>query len=734
LEGEEFCARGASAFGGDSRLPAGRLAGAFSKISMLTLQTSVEQLLRIGKTTAKRLRKLGLETAKDLLFYFPFRHEDWSQVVPINKLTYGSVATCRGKIELIKNTRSFYRRKNITEALVSDDSGSIKVVWFSQPYLVKILKSGDEIFLSGKVDFDRFGLHLTSPSYEKVPVAGETTHTARIVPIYSSTENLTQKQLRFLAKLVVPLANHIQDWLPAEIKNSARLVDLKIALRQVHFPDSKQKLDQAKRRLKFDELFLIQLRNALLKINLQKIKAAKIKFKENETKKFTSSLPFKLTNAQRRAAWEILQDLEKSQPMNRLLEGDVGSGKTVVAAIAILNTVLNGYRAVVMAPTEILAKQHYNTFTRLFAPFDIVVGILTHSYRQTNMFKNPKSEIQNPKQIQNSKSQMIKQINDGKVHLIIGTHALIQEGVRFDNLGLAIVDEQHRFGVEQRKALRSDGGERGPHFLSMTATPIPRTMSLIFYGDLDLSIIDELPADRKKIITKVVAPEKRQAAYDFIKKEIKSGRQAFVICPLIDPSDKLGVKSAQDEHKKLGQDIFSDFKIGLLHGKMKAEKKEETMQDFLKNKINILVSTSVVEVGVDAPNATIMIIEGAERFGLAQLHQFRGRVGRSNFQSYCLLFFESENQEAAERLHTLVNCENGFVLAEKDLAQRGPGEIFGTRQHGLPDLKAATLNDYQIAKEAKEAAEKLIQKDPEFLNYPDIKEKIEEFEKRVHLE
>lgn len=696
---------------------------------MLTLQTPIEQLARVGQVTAKRLQKLGLETVKDLLFYFPFRHEDWRHIVSISELTYGSVATCRGRIELIKNTRSFHRRKNVTEALISDASGSIKVVWFNQPYLTKVLKIGDEVFLSGKVDFDHCGLHLTSPIYEKVPKCGQTTHTARIVPIYPSTENLTQKQIRFLVKLIIPLAKQVKEWLPEEVKKEFKLVDLDIALTQIHFPDDNIKLEQAKKRLKFDELFLVQLQNLLLKIDLQKSQAPKIKFKENETKKFVSSLPFKLTTAQKKAAWEILQDMEKSQPMNRLLEGDVGSGKTIVAAIAILNVILNGYQAVLMAPTEILAHQHYTTFCKLFNIFDVKIGLLTSSERivnQSSIIKN--LEISENKKNINSKFLIFNS------DLVIGTHTLIQENVRFNNLGLAIVDEQHRFGVEQRKKLRGSEENMSPHFLSMTATPIPRTMSLIFYGDLDLSVIDEMPVGRKKIITKIVAPEKRKAAYDFIRKEIKSGRQAFVICPLIDPSDKLGVRSAKDEYKKLSQEIFPDIKVGLLHGKMKAKAKEKIMRDFLENKINILVSTSVVEIGIDVPNATIMMIEGAERFGLAQLHQFRGRVGRSNFQSYCLLFSESENLETIQRLNTVVMSENGFVLAEKDLALRGPGEIFGTRQHGLPNFKVATLTDYDVIRDAKIAAENLIKKDPTLLNYPMLTSKLNEFEQKVHLE
>ena len=683
---------------------------------MIIPETPLENLLRVGKATSKKLQNLGLRTAEDLLFYFPFRYEDWSKILPISQLIYGTAGTCRGRVELIKNTRSFHKRKNITEALVSDNSGSIKVVWFNQPFLTKILKVGDEIFLSGKVDFDRFGIHLTSPSYEKIGVSGETTHTARIVPVYRTTENLTNKQIRFLVKLVAPLALKAEDWLPAEIQKDFSLIDLNKALRQIHFPENVNLVKAARHRLKFNELFLIQLRNLLLKNNLQKSTAPMVSFREEETKKFTAALPFKLTDGQRQSAWEIIGDLAAGKPMNRLLEGDVGSGKTMVAAIAILNVFLNGYRTILMASTEILAKQHFNTFCKLFS--NLKIGLVTRSEKKIN-----NNELE-----KNNDTEFIINNSD----LIVGTHALIQDNIKINKLGLAVVDEQHRFGVKQRQALKGD--KESPHFLSMTATPIPRTMSLVFYGDLDISVIKELPAGRKKIITKVVSPEKRNAAYEFIRKEIKSGRQGFVICPLIDQSEKLGVKSAKEEYKKLSQEIFPELKIGLLHGKMKSEDKEETMRNFLENKINILVSTSVVEVGVDVPNATIMMIEGAERFGLAQLHQFRGRVGRLNFQSYCFLFSDSDGEEVAKRLMIMTTCNDGFALAEKDLEFRGPGEVWGVRQSGIPDLQIATLTDYAIIKEAKSAAKNLIKKDPDLVEYPDLRDKLGNFLEKVHLE
>jgi ATP-dependent DNA helicase RecG len=713
---------------------------------MINFNTPITSISRIGKSVSKQLAKLGVHTALDLLFYFPYRYDDFSRIIRISDINWQTKeATVKGKIELIENTRSKVKRKLLTEALIFDGTGRIKAIWFNQPYLVKVLKSGETIYLSGRVDSDFFGVQFVNPSYEKIKVGQTTTHTARIVPVYSVTSNLTSKQVRYLVKLILPLAEKVNDWLPEEIRKELKFCDLKTALQQIHFPANRVDLEKARHRLKFDELFLIQLQTKFLRKELQKYKAPKIKFLEKETKDFVANLPFRLTDAQRKAGWQILKDLEKSSPMNRLLEGDVGSGKTVVAALAILNVAHNGYQTVLMAPTEILAKQHYDTFCKLFSRFNIKIGLVTRSIKTMNY------ELRN---VSERKKQEII-INDSD--LIIGTHALLEEKIRFKNLALAIVDEQHRFGVEQRAALleRTDADCVQPssqksvsspckfvsssqksscHFLSMTATPIPRTLALAFYGDLDLSIIDQMPVGRKKVITRVIAPQNRMEAYNFVRNEIKNGRQAFVICPLIDPSDKLGVKAATTEYKKLSQEIFPDLKIGLLHGRMKAKEKEKIMQDFLENKINVLVSTSVVEVGVNVPNATIMLIEGAERFGLAQLHQFRGRVGRSDFQSYCFLFFDNESSEILKRLYTFVKCSNGFELAEKDLEFRGPGEIYGTRQHGIPNLKIAELTDYQIIKEAAEQAENIMAHDPDLIHFPLLKAKLEEFQKKVHLE
>jgi len=688
---------------------------------MYTLETPIENLTRVGKTTAGRLRRLGLNTVNDLLYYFPFRYEDYSQVVAIKDLLPNQTVTIKGKIVLIENRRSHRKRMTITEALIEDNTGSIKVVWFNQPFLVKNLKPGDEIFIAGTTEINNLSLQFTSPTYEKI-TGGDSINTAKIVPVYPLTSNLTQKQLRFLIKVALESVNLIKEWQPLEIIKKNNLVNLNFALAQIHFPKDFKALDQARLRLKFDELFLIALQTQLLRKFLTQNPAPSIKFQEEKIKNFVSSLPYQLTADQKKAAWQILLDLEKAKPMNRLLEGDVGSGKTVVAALAILNTVLNGYQAVFMAPTEILAKQHYNSLIKFYRNFDLKIALLTHSEKIVNVEENL------------AKKDVLSKIKSGEINLIIGTHALIQDDVAYKKIGLIIVDEQHRFGVEQRKKLKDKNkNKKLPHFLSMTATPIPRSLALILYGDLDLSIIKEMPKGRKKIITKLVAEQNRQDAYQFIREEIKKGRQVFVICPLIDPSDKLGVKSVTEEFKKLDKVVFPDLRIGLLHGKLKAAEKEDIMNDFKANKIKILVSTSVIEVGIDIPNATIMMIEGADRFGLAQLHQFRGRVGRGEHQSYCFLFTENGSPKTQERLSALVKSNDGFALAEYDLQFRGPGEVYGTRQSGMPDLQMATLNDLELINLTKKEAQEFMEKN-NLDEFPLLLNKLEQAQINTHLE
>ncbi|KKQ59948.1 MAG: ATP-dependent DNA helicase, partial [Parcubacteria group bacterium GW2011_GWE2_38_18] len=562
---------------------------------------------------------------------------------------------------------------------------------------------------------------------------------------YHLTGNLTQKQLRYLIKQVIGLAEWLEDWLPKEVIKKYGLVSLAEAIKKIHFPQKLEDVEIAKQRLAFDELFLVQLQSILAKQEFSASTASSIPFDEQKTKDFVSKLPFKLTDAQRKASWEILLDIAKSKPMTRLLEGDVGSGKTLVAILAMLNVAWNDKQAVLMAPTEILAKQHYVTISNLLKDYGITVGLITRTEKKMN-----KSEVRSQK----SENKRTKKATSDFILLnskiIIGTHAIIQEKIEFNDLALTVIDEQHRFGVGQRKTLISKAGQlnegiiSAPHLLSMTATPIPRSLALALYGDLDVSVINEMPADRKKIITKVVLEKDRQAAYDFVRKEIGNGRQAFVICPLIEMTDTaqlsekeisfLGTKSVKEEYEKLNKEVFPDLNIGMLHGKMKTAEKESVMNEFIANKIKVLVATSVVEVGVDIPNASIMLIEGAERFGLAQLHQFRGRVGRSEHQSYCLLFSESNSLQSNTRLKALVDHDDGVTLAKIDLKLRGPGEVYGTMQKGFPELKVASLFDFDLMKKAKEAAQLIVDTDPSLNGWPGLKNKVGKFEDEIHLE
>lgn len=691
---------------------------------MLTLDTSIREIGRIGAVTAKFFNNLDIETIEDLLFYFPFRYDDFSSSLKIDRLIPGTNANITGSIELIQNKKSFRRKMSITEALISDETGTVKAVWFNQPYLIKNLKEGDKVSLAGKIEEDYTGAFFSSPVYERLSGGQENraVHTQGLVPYYSLTQKITQKQVRFVMNQIIHLSKKINDWLPEQIKKENKLIDLSEAIAKIHFPKNKIDIDQAKRRLAFEELFMLQLQAQTMKKEFSGLQAPKIRFFEKETRELVGSLAFKLTDAQKKAAWEILRDIDKEKPMMRLLEGDVGSGKTIVATLALLNVALNEKKAVLMVPTEILAKQHFFNLCKLLEKFDLKIGLVTRSEKNISSKNNGNKK--------NLTSDFVLQNSD----MIIGTHALIQEKIEFNDLALAIIDEQHRFGVEQRKVLVEKAGDMSPHLLSMTATPIPRSLALAIYGDLDLSIINQMPAGRKKIMTKIVTEDKRQAAYDFIKKEISNGRQVFVICPLIDISDKLGTKSVKEEFEKLDKIIFPDLKIGILHGKMKAAEKEKTMQEFLDNKIKILVSTSVIEVGVDVPNATIMMIEGSERFGLAALHQFRGRVGRSGYQSYCFLLTESSAPQSLKRLQALVDYDDGFALAKIDLKMRGPGEVYGQLQKGFPELKIASLFDYQLMKEAKNAAEKIFEEDDSLNDWPELKKKLGEWERNIHLE
>ncbi|MFH1789741.1 MAG: ATP-dependent DNA helicase RecG [bacterium] len=686
----------------------------------MDLNTNVEQLSAVGKTVAKRLARLNIKTARDLLYYFPFRYEDYRDIVKIKDLRDKQTATVRAKVDFISNKRSWKKKRIITEALVSDDTGSMRVVWFGQPFITKNLDSGQDVFLSGKIKEDMLGSQMVGPAYEKatatMPDHGknrlETVHTARLIPIYPLTANITQKQIRFLVSQVIGLSDKIDEWLDRSILEHADLIPIGHAIRGIHFPIDENDFKQSSDRLKFDELFHLQLKAQISRREKSKLKANPLAFKEKQIKNFVKSLPFTLTKPQKISSWEILQDLGRSVPMNRLLSGDVGSGKTVVAVMAILNTVLNNSQAVLMAPTEILAVQHYKSVSNLLGKSH-TIGLYTQSEIELDNRKLPVTKSAR-------KKQFLSLLKSGDIKICIGTHALLSETVDFKKLGLVIVDEQHRFGVEQRKTIKEK--HKGAHFLSMTATPIPRSLALLFYGDLDISIINELPPGRRPIITRVVELKNRNKAYDFIAKQIKCGRQIFVVCPLIEEKiidncsedydstayGDLSVygekKTVMNEYKKLSEKIFPNFKINYLHGKMKPIDKQKAMDEFKNHLIDILVSTSVVEVGVDIPNASVMMVEGAERFGLAQLHQFRGRVGRSSHQSYNFLFMEKSSEKAVRRLDYFEKNSDGFKLAEKDLQMRGPGEVFGFQQSGKMNLRLARLTDRDIIKKARDCA------------------------------
>ncbi|MEK7537029.1 MAG: ATP-dependent DNA helicase RecG [Patescibacteria group bacterium] len=702
------------------------------------LNTPVESLRYVGKNYLPKLRKLGIKTVKDLLWHFPQRYEDWRDRGKVEDVKPNEKISLIGKVVSIENKRIFPRRIVLTRASIEDETGKVNAVWYNQPFLVNSIKPGKLISVSGKVKLDKYGVYLQNPAYEIIkfpassfqPPAFKLKHTAGLIPIYPETEGLTSRYLRFLIKPLLKFSGQAPEFLPKDLLERQKLYEVKTALNEIHFPSTLEKAEDARRRFAFDKLFLLQLKTLSERKKIKQQKAVAVKFNQEIIKNFVSSLPYDLTGAQRIALWEIIKDLEKPYPMNRLLNGDVGSGKTVVAAAAALEAALAGYQTAVMAPTEVLANQHFQTFSKMLKDFDVKIGLLTSS---------------------GTKGEGIL------ADIVVGTHSLIQKDVGFKNLVLVVIDEQHRFGVEQRATLLKNNPDFMPHLLSMTATPIPRTLALTVYGDLDISILNELPKGRTPIETKLIPPDEREKAYEFIREQVKSGRQVFVICPrieILNPKSeilnksqiqnskkerqltlkdylKYEVKAVKAEYKKLSEEIFKDLRVAMLHGKMKSKGKEEIMAKFKNRESDILVSTSVIEVGVDVPNAAIMMIEGAERFGLAQLHQFRGRVGRSSHKSYCILFTESPLVGSTRRLEALLKTNDGFKLAEMDLKIRGPGEFIGTRQSGIPDLAMASLADMVLIKQARAEA-RLILKN---LNkYPLISEKLAEFNRKIHFE
>lgn len=685
----------------------------------VNLNSPISELEGVGESTARKLQKLGVSTVRDLLFYFPRRWDDYSKITPISNLKVGDQVSIKGVVFAIDTKRS-RRGMPITEAIITDETGSTKAVWFNQPYLERSLRKGDEIYLAGKLEWNTAGgVGFVSPVWEPAKEAtDDLRHTGRIIPVYNETAGLTSRWLRHKIGLLTKLIYGIRDYLPEEVKARHDLMELSAAIRTMHFPENQDELKKAQRRFLYDDLFCLLVAVLQNKKELTDSRSISVKYDEKIGKKFVESLPYQLTDAQRKAAWEILKDLGKSTPMNRLLEGDVGSGKTVVAAMAAMMVGAAGYQVVLLAPTEILARQHFASISKLVSGIrGIKVALLTGSTKSGD------------------KKEILKAIEEGEVQIIVGTHALLSERINYWTLALVIVDEQHRFGVQQRQKLKLINKETGkvPHFLSMSATPIPRTLAITIFGDLTISVLDEMPPGRERVETYIIPPQKRADGYKFIDGKIQEGRQIFVICPLIDKSDKLGVRSATEEAKNLAK-VFENRKVGLLHGKMKPEEKERVMADFKDNKLNILVSTSVIEVGVDVPNASVMVIEGADRFGLAQLHQFRGRVGRGKHQSYCFLFTDSKTEKTLDRLAALTKIQNGFELAEKDLELRGPGELLGVKQSGkIDETMIRVISDPRIIKEVRETAEKFVAQ-AELADYPALAERVAEFDLAGKLE
>jgi ATP-dependent DNA helicase RecG len=666
----------------------------------------------IGPRHAQSLSRLGLRTLRDMLYYFPRRYDDYSQLKPINRLWYGEEVTVIGNVNSITIRPIRGGQVQVVEAVISDGSGSLRVTWFNQTWITKRLHSGDIIVFSGKVEQYLGRLVMNNPDWE--PVEQQQLNTNRIVPVYPLTAQITQRWLRRVQNDVVTYwAPRLQDPLPENLCRSAALVDLSTALMQIHFPDSWESLKAAQERLSFDEIFLLQLGVMRQKRAWQERTAREYPASQDWVESQLARLPFALTGAQRNALQDLYNDLGSGRPMNRLLQGDVGSGKTVIAALAIGLVAHHGAQAALMAPTSILAEQHYHNLLKLLAgedgrreeteqvaPDGAPPALLKSDIRLM-IGATPEAE----------KRQIRADLAQGIIKLVVGTHALIEDPVTFSDLQLVVVDEQHRFGVEQRAALRMKG--QNPHLLVMTATPIPRSLALTVYGDLDLSVMDEMPPGRQPVSTYVLTPRERERAYSLIRGQILSGRQAFIIYPLVEEGEREDVRAAVEEHARLQEEIFPDLSIGLLHGRMRPEDKEAVMSRFHSGALHILVSTSVVEVGVDVPNATVMLIEGANRFGLAQLHQFRGRVGRGSDQSFCLLIPDTPDEAENERLKVMVETNDGFVLAERDLEQRGPGEFLGTRQSGYSELRLASITDVHLIDKARRHAQALFEQDPD---------------------
>lgn len=676
----------------------------------MNLLTTLSHIKGVGPKTVEQLELAGLHTVHDLIYFLPRKHEDFSDVSTIAGLTPGK-RTIKARCESV-TTRNVKRGMRVTTAALVDDTGKLQAVWFNQAYRSTQLSDGkQEFYFSGDFEFNYNKYQMTNPSVEKVsdlPV-----QTDRVLPIYRAIKGLKSQVVRKILAEIRPLITMLPETLPADIVKANKLVSLSDAMLGMHFPKTAQEISAARERLAFEELFELLLASQLNKLANAKLESWQVPFQQSVIKSFVESLPFDLTAAQRKATWDILQDLERTVPMNRLLQGDVGAGKTVVAAVAARQAVDAGFQVALLAPTEILATQHARTVADLLEPHGVNVALLTGSVKAKD------------------RQHLFEGLKDGGVSVIVGTHALLEPAVQFKHLGLVVIDEQHRFGVNQRQRLLEKSA-RMPHLLAMTATPIPRSLALTVYGELDVSIINQKPAERRPIITKIWSPVSRKQLYAEIDQQLNEGRQAYVVCRLIDDNPANDAKSVETEFKKLQNSVFGHRRIGLLHGRMKPADKEAVMQRFLQREVDILVSTTVVEVGVDVPNATAMLIEDADQYGLSQLHQLRGRVGRSHHQSYCYLL-TSDTKKPSQRLKEVERSNDGFYLAEVDLKLRGPGEIYGRAQHGALNLQIASLADTQLIARAQVAARKFAQSETDLLQYKQLSAHVDKYQRLTTL-
>ncbi len=712
----------------------------------MNLDDSLAELFRILPAQASALERLGIISVRDLLYHFPTRYSDTAQVTNIINLHPGNTSVIFGRIGNLKISKAFHKKIPMAQGVVKDDSGQIKIVWFHQAYLARMITENSFVRIEGKVSERRGQLYFSNPKIENAPDLFNGTRAHSLYPIYPETRGLTSNWLYHKIQNIFARAlwDEISDPLPENILKTYQLPGLKTALIWIHTPRQARHAQAARKRFAFEEIFLIQLEKQQVRHRFKERAAFVIDKNMEDVSKFISRLPFEATAAQKRSVEHILDDFHRGRPMSRLLEGDVGSGKTAVAAAAVYAVVTSKpkgqdfgtLQSAYMAPTEILARQHFESFIKYFGnslTLGINIGLITGSgCRKFPSKLNPASFTDI------SRAQLLKWVATGEIAVLIGTHALIQKSVKFKHLALVIVDEQHRFGTAQRQKLVNKH-EMTPHLLSMTATPIPRTLALTLYGDLDLSLLDEMPTGRKKIVTEIITPDQRSGAYEKIRIELKTGRQLYVICPRIDEPDPtkelvLLAKSVKEEAKRLKREVFPECQIEILHSKMRPAEKEQVMLDFKNKKIDILVATSVVEVGVNVENASLIVIEGAERFGLAQLHQLRGRVIRSTHQSYCFVFAETKTVKSIERLRALQSAENGFALAEFDLQQRGAGQLAGTKQWGISDLGMEAVKNIKMVEAARAEAVKIISYDPVLSKFPLLKERLDSSASKIHFE